>query len=241
MTREAGIFFLYNPFIHVAAQSSNEAREVCPFATDVTLVNAQSHMHARGVSYVADLLDAGGSKVQELYTTRTWQHVVSKPMDPPLTISAGQMIDFRCSYTNNETHDINQGRTTRDEMCMFLGLYYPKDAKTEVCSMTTTGAAATSAPTGSGPARDRPADRRLPADGLRRWPATAGRRQHLRGERVPGDQRGDIDGGPLHHQPGTRGVRHRVRRERARPGSMHALRPRAVHTRHARPRRHQLP
>ena len=136
VTREAGIFFLYNPFIHVAAQSSNQAREVCPLATDVTLVNAQSHMHARGVSYVADLLDAGDSKLQEIYTTTTWQHVVSKPMDPPLTISAGQKIDFRCSYTNDETHDVNQGRTTRDEMCMFLGLYYPKDTKSEVCSMT---------------------------------------------------------------------------------------------------------
>jgi hypothetical protein len=36
---------------------------------------------------------------------------------------------------NNEDHTISQGRTTRDEMCMFLGLYYPKDTKTELCSM----------------------------------------------------------------------------------------------------------
>jgi hypothetical protein len=136
VTREAGIFFLYNPFIHVPAQSSGQAREVCPLSADVTLVNAQSHMHARGVDYVADLLDASGAKMQEIYTSRSWEHVVSKPMDPPLTISAGQMIDFRCSYVNNETHAVNQGRTTRDEMCMFIGLYYPKDTKTEVCSMT---------------------------------------------------------------------------------------------------------
>jgi hypothetical protein len=136
VTREAGIFFLYNPFIHVPAQSSGQAREVCPLSADVTLVNAQSHMHARGVDYVADLLDASGAKMQEIYTSRSWEHVVSKPMDPPLTISAGQMIDFRCSYVNNETRDVNQGRTTRDEMCMFIGLYYPKDTKTEVCSMT---------------------------------------------------------------------------------------------------------
>jgi Copper type II ascorbate-dependent monooxygenase, C-terminal domain len=135
VTREAGIFFLFNPFIHVPAQSSSQAREVCPLAAGVTLVNAQSHMHARGVDYVADLLDASGTKMQELYTNRSWEHVVSKSMEPPLSISAGQMIDFRCSYVNNETHDINRGRTTRDEMCMFIGLYYPKDTKTEVCSM----------------------------------------------------------------------------------------------------------
>ena len=171
--------FLYNPFIHVAAQSSNDAREVCPLATDVTLVSAQSHMHARGVDYVADLVDASGSKLQELYTTRsvgTRRH--RKPMDPPLTISAGQMIDFRCSYTNNETHDIYQGRTTRDEMCMFLGLYYPRDTKTEVCSMTNDWSGrylganwfGTGTATGS-------ADRSLPADGHgRRLPQRRRRR-----------------------------------------------------------------
>jgi hypothetical protein len=136
VTREAGIFFMYDPFIRVPAQSASVAREVCPVSKDVTLVNAQSHMHARGVGYVANLLDASGAQVQQLYTTTTWQHVVSKRLDPPVQISAGQMIDFRCSYTNNETHAVSQGRTTRDEMCMFIGLYYPRDTKSEICSMT---------------------------------------------------------------------------------------------------------
>jgi copper type II ascorbate-dependent monooxygenase-like protein len=136
VTREAGIFFMYDPFIRVPAQSASVAREVCAVSKDVTLVNAQSHMHARGVSYVANLLDASGAQLRELYTTNTWQHVISKRMDPPVQISAGQLIDFRCNYMNNETRVISQGRTTRDEMCMFLGLYYPKDTKSEICSMT---------------------------------------------------------------------------------------------------------
>jgi hypothetical protein len=136
VTREAGIFFMYDPFIHVPAQAASVAREVCTVSKDVTLVNAQSHMHARGVGYVADLVDASGARLQQLYTTTTWQHVVSKRMDPPVQISAGQMIDFRCNYTNNETHMVSQGRTTRDEMCMFIGLYYPRDTKSEICSMT---------------------------------------------------------------------------------------------------------
>lgn len=136
VTREAGIFFMYDPFIRVPAQSASVAREACPISKDVTLVNAQSHMHARGVGYVANLLDASGAQLQQLYTTTTWQHVVSKRLDPPVQISAGQMIDFRCSYTNNETHVVSQGRTTRDEMCMFIGLYYPRDTKSEICSMT---------------------------------------------------------------------------------------------------------
>ena len=65
-------------------------------------MNAQSHMHARGVGYAANLLDASGAQVQEIYTTTTWEHVVAKQMNPPLPLSAGQMIDFRCNYMNNE-------------------------------------------------------------------------------------------------------------------------------------------
>ncbi len=136
ITREAGILFFYNPFIFVPAQSSSQAREVCPLAKGITLVNVQSHMHARGKRYLANLLDATGAMQQEVYTNNSWEHVVAERMNPALEIAAGQMIDFRCDYDNTETRNISQGRTTRDEMCMFLGLYYPKDTKTELCSMT---------------------------------------------------------------------------------------------------------
>jgi hypothetical protein len=135
-TREAGILFFYNPFISVPAGAASEAREVCAVNKDITLVNAQSHMHRRGVGYVANLLDATGSQMQEIYTTTEWEDVSARQMTPPLELSAGQLIDFRCDYMNNEDHRISQGRTTRDEMCMFLGLYYPKDVKTELCGMT---------------------------------------------------------------------------------------------------------
>ena len=136
VTREAGILFFYNPFISVPSGSAAVAREVCGVNKDITLVNAQSHMHKRGVGYTANLLDATGAQMQEIYTTTTWEHVVAKQMNPALPLSAGQMIDFRCEYMNNEDHRISQGRTTRDEMCMFVGLYYPKDTKTELCGMT---------------------------------------------------------------------------------------------------------
>jgi hypothetical protein len=136
VTREAGIFFYYNPFISVPGGAITTAREICAVSKDVTLVNAQSHMHKRGIGYTANLLDASGAMVQEIYTTDSWERVIAKQMTPPLSISAGQMIDFRCEYKNDEARRISQGRTTRDEMCMFVGLYYPRDVKTEICSMT---------------------------------------------------------------------------------------------------------
>ena len=95
VTREAGIFFLYDPFISVPGESTAMAREVCPLSKDVTLVNAQSHMHKRGVDYVANLLDASGAQVQEIYTTSTWQHVVAKQMDPPVAL--GESLPARAA------------------------------------------------------------------------------------------------------------------------------------------------
>jgi hypothetical protein len=136
VTREAGILFYFNPFISVPGGAIATAREVCALSKDVTLVNAQSHMHKRGIGYTANLLDASGAMMQELYTTDSWERVIAKQMTPPLSISAGQMIDFRCEYKNDEARRISRGRTTRDEMCMFVGLYYPRDVKTELCSMT---------------------------------------------------------------------------------------------------------
>jgi hypothetical protein len=136
VTREAGLFFLYDPFISVPAESMSVAREICPLAKDVTLVNAQSHMHARGYGYVANLLDTNGAMKQAIFSSTSWEAVKAKQMDPPLELHAGEMIDFSCDYRNNEARRISQGRTTRDEMCMFIGLYYPKDTKTELCSIT---------------------------------------------------------------------------------------------------------
>jgi hypothetical protein len=46
------------------------------------------------------------------------------------------MVEWACSYRNSEDRVVTWGRTTSDEMCMFLGLYYPRDIKTEYCSMT---------------------------------------------------------------------------------------------------------
>jgi len=136
VTREAGILFFYDPFISVPGESMAIAREVCPISKDITLVNAQSHMHARGYGYTANLLDGSGTMVQELFSTTSWEAVKAKQMDPAVNLTAGQLIDFRCNYRNNEARTISQGRTTRDEMCMFLGLYYPKDTKTELCSLS---------------------------------------------------------------------------------------------------------
>ncbi len=135
VTTEAGILFWYNPIIYVPSQEMRSAREVCPIRKDIQLLNAQSHMHRRGIGYVARELDASGTQVGELYRGTEWEEVALTKFQPGKTLSAGQSIDFQCDYSNTTDHTIVQGLATTDEMCMFIGLYYPKDRQTELCGL----------------------------------------------------------------------------------------------------------
>lgn len=137
---EAGILFLYNPMIRVPAHGTATARMQCPAATDINVLNAQSHMHARGVDYVANRVTKDG-KADLLFAGKDWSEVSARTLAPPMVVKAGEVFDFKCSYnnvTNKDTKDqvVTQGFTTKDEMCVFWGLYYPRDKKTEYCSFT---------------------------------------------------------------------------------------------------------
>ncbi len=136
VTQEAGILFLYNPFIRVPAMGVAKARMQCPVNRDITILNAQSHMHRRGVGYVANAVDPASGTVDLLFQGTEWAEVMAKKLQPAKNMKAGQLIDFACSYKNDEARVVSQGFTTKDEMCIFFGLYYPRDVKTEYCSLT---------------------------------------------------------------------------------------------------------
>ncbi|MSP59875.1 MAG: hypothetical protein EXR72_05960 [Myxococcales bacterium] len=139
MKHEAGAIFYYNPFIKVPGMSTGYARMRCPIKQDITIFNAQSHMHKRGDGYVAHLLDAKGAIVEELYNGNKWEDPTVKTWPGGKTIKAGSSIDYRCSYSNHEARTIMQGPTTKDEMCMFIGVYYPYDEGLTYCSPDTIG------------------------------------------------------------------------------------------------------
>jgi Copper type II ascorbate-dependent monooxygenase, C-terminal domain len=131
---EAGMLFYYNPFIHIPENGSATARMRCPVQQDISLVRVQSHMHRRGVGFAAYLGESDGSSPQEIYTSTEWERVPAKAFTPLLQIKAGQTIDYRCEYQNSEARTINQGLSTKDEMCMLIGPYYPRNEALEKCT-----------------------------------------------------------------------------------------------------------
>jgi hypothetical protein len=135
---EAGVLFLYDPFIAVAPGASASARMACPFNQTTYLKSAASHMHKRGVNYVArwldgDPLDPGTEPIETLYETDQWDAPLDKIWDEPIAIEPGQWIDYRCDYQNPGLEKVAQGLDTTDEMCVFSGMYWPKDSNTSFC------------------------------------------------------------------------------------------------------------
>jgi hypothetical protein len=140
---EGGFLFFYNPFIFVRPQSTGAARMSCPIVQDIKLVSGQSHMHRRGVAYEALLVDSSAA-ASSLYESDDWENVPVKEWLPTgMDLSAGQAIDYTCHYSNTEDRVVTQGLTTKDEMCMFLGAYYPRNRELEACPTLVPGKGAT--------------------------------------------------------------------------------------------------
>jgi len=133
-TQYAGVFFFYNPIIHVPPRGQSSARMRCPIDKDITLLNAQSHMHARGTGYQAYTSDAAGKLGELLYENDRWETVPVATWPGNKVLKAQSWVDYRCDYRNTEDRAVIQGLTTRDEMCMFIGAYYPRDRALELCS-----------------------------------------------------------------------------------------------------------
>ena len=149
VVHEGGFLFFYNPFIRIPARSAAASRMMCTLSQDITLISAQSHMHRRGVGYVANLVEPAGGGSTQIYESHDWEDVPIAEWSPGMSLRKGQSIDYTCQFQNPEDRQVRQGATTKDEMCMFLGTYYPRNEELESCGISTAGAGATFIGTGT--------------------------------------------------------------------------------------------
>lgn len=137
VAHEAGTIFWYHPFITLPANGSSTSEMACPVTENVSLATAVSHTHKRGVAYTSALLDgdplAGGQTVRALHETTEWHDPKPDVYSPPIALTQGQWIDWKCSFENDEARNVAQGFETTDEMCMFVGSYWPRSAAMDFC------------------------------------------------------------------------------------------------------------
>jgi hypothetical protein len=110
----------------------------CPIAQDMDLALLWSHMHSRGVDFVATTDDpVASARIGALYQTTSWSEPQPRafPYEPPVTLHAGSTITYSCTYDNPSDQTFVQGQSAAtNEMCILHGMYWPRqDAATELC------------------------------------------------------------------------------------------------------------
>lgn len=137
ITDEAGVLFFYNPAIYVPGNAAAHASLTCPLPKDVNLVFAASHMHKRGIDYVATTDDVAHTSAGPLYTTKDWSEPVPRVFTgaPPFRLAAGSHISYTCNYQNPDPTSVVSGQSAEtNEMCMFIAMYWPRaDYNMENC------------------------------------------------------------------------------------------------------------
>src|SRR5512140_3223884 len=83
VTVEARINFFYDPSIRVAAHSNGYAEMSCPVNSDITVLNLQTHMHARGLGGQAFVIPPAAQPLpQMIYESTNWEQVPVKHFQP---------------------------------------------------------------------------------------------------------------------------------------------------------------
>jgi hypothetical protein len=132
VTQNAGFLFFYDPFIYVPQGAPAIASMRCPIPQDITLFSESSHYHSRGVGYQAYLdPPSGPPATSPFYTSSNW---ASPTIDrQTIPIGAGSHLRYYCDFDNRMgSQPYVQGTSaTANEMCMFVGLYYPAMTKAD--------------------------------------------------------------------------------------------------------------
>ncbi len=131
---EGGILFWFNPLIRVDPMGTGLAKMSCPVPHDITLGNAQSHMHRRGVDYEAVRIAPDSSR-ELIYENTAWEGVPVKEWEPGYTVAGGSRIEYFCGYQNTEARTVYQGPKSSDEMCMFISSYWPAKPEVSNCAV----------------------------------------------------------------------------------------------------------
>ncbi|HZO16817.1 MAG TPA: hypothetical protein VFB62_26250 [Polyangiaceae bacterium] len=130
---EGGILFFFNIFLKAPAMSASHATMTCDIPEAITISNAQSHMHARGVDYSAEIIDPNGGR-NLFYENTQWENVPVQRYDPGLAVAAGSRIEHTCHWNNPGAEDVYIGPRSTDEMCVLLASYYPAKPELGLCS-----------------------------------------------------------------------------------------------------------
>jgi hypothetical protein len=115
--------FLNNAILTVPPGMSTQSRTFT-VPSDIEVLIAVSHMHSRATAFSATT-----STGATVYQGTSWNEPVPTLFSPPVSIAAGTVITWACTYNNQTGMTLTFGESANtNEMCILAGMAYPKMA-----------------------------------------------------------------------------------------------------------------
>jgi hypothetical protein len=127
VTTHAGLLHYSDPFIYLPLRAKASTGLRCTIPQDITLVSGFSHYHQHGLDMRAFSDPSTTSEsLHPIYTSNDWQHPVE--IQAGTVLKGGSVFRFICDYDNTagNTEIFYGPNSLTSEMCVFMGLYYPK-------------------------------------------------------------------------------------------------------------------
>jgi len=139
VTQQAGTLFFYDNNIYVPANGAFSAHMSCEISQDINVISLLSHMHSRGIRYVAHA--TVGDQSTQLLATDQWLNPEPTVLATPMPFAAGTRFDYSCDYQDTTGKAVMEGPSKTDnEMCMLIGMYWPRmDFGHEFCAAPGSG------------------------------------------------------------------------------------------------------
>jgi hypothetical protein len=117
--QKAASIFLNQVGLSVPAGMSTQSKTYS-LAQDIWLLGDASHMHKRGVHFVAK-----ASSGQTLYDGTDWAEPKPQSFAPALHLTSGTKITWSCTYNNDTGKALMFGESaSANEMCIMVGEFY---------------------------------------------------------------------------------------------------------------------
>jgi hypothetical protein len=94
----------------------------------ITLLSASPHAHKLAVRMLFTVKKKSGELITMHDMPFMFGEQHSYPLDPPVVVEAGDVINTSCFYTNTTSQTVTFGENTGNEMCFNFALYYPAGA-----------------------------------------------------------------------------------------------------------------
>jgi hypothetical protein len=123
ITKWVGQLYFNRVYLQVPPGSGKKVTTSCSVPQGygpISLIGAGSHMHRRGVHFVATT--STGLKLLE---TNEWAEPAPVAYDPPVVLNAGDRVTWECTYDNTTNRTLTFGESADiNEMCIYLARFY---------------------------------------------------------------------------------------------------------------------